>query len=172
MATTPSVTYVAGPVVYPYPSLFVSANIQAVTGYEAHEFLADPSFWLNRVHPEDVETMIAGVSNMFTKGEYEYRFSTATGGTGGCTTRCVAFAIPRASSRKSSVQIRYAGQHLGPIFLSFGVAIFPDHGRSGSNVLTAADAALYRAKKAGRNRVETAIFNEGTIIDPLTEGAP
>lgn len=38
--------------------------------------------------------------------------------------------------------------------LSMGVAAFPMHGASGKDLLRAADMALYRAKKAGRDRVE------------------
>jgi diguanylate cyclase (GGDEF)-like protein len=38
--------------------------------------------------------------------------------------------------------------------ISLGVAMFPDHGSTGEEVIAAADAALYRAKKAGRDRVE------------------
>jgi diguanylate cyclase (GGDEF)-like protein len=37
--------------------------------------------------------------------------------------------------------------------VSVGVAAYPDHGSSVSSILDAADAALYRAKEAGRNRV-------------------
>jgi two-component system, cell cycle response regulator len=38
-----------------------------------------------------------------------------------------------------------------------GVAIFPDHGVTAAEVIVAADAALYRAKHAGRDRVEIAV---------------
>ena len=56
----------------------------------------------------------------------------------------------------AGVEIEYHGQKLGPITLSLGVATYPQHGRSWREVLKAADRALYRAKKSGRNRVALA----------------
>lgn len=55
-----------------------------------------------------------------------------------------------------SLNITWAGHALGPLTLSLGVAAFPQHGATGQSVLQAADAALYRAKHAGRNRVVVA----------------
>ena len=46
------------------------------------------------------------------------------------------------------------GQALEPISISLGIAVFPTHGKSARCVLRAADAALYAAKTAGRNRSE------------------
>lgn len=53
-------------------------------------------------------------------------------------------ALPRVS---------HAGRDLGPVTLSVGVAILPDHGVDATAIVKAADIALYRAKAAGRNRV-------------------
>lgn len=54
-------------------------------------------------------------------------------------------------------------QPLKVVSLSGGVATFPDDGRNGTDLIQAADAALYRAKKAGRNqlcRAETKYFSD------------
>jgi diguanylate cyclase (GGDEF)-like protein len=45
---------------------------------------------------------------------------------------------------------------LGPCTLSMGIAESPRHGTTVSSVLAAADNALYKAKRAGRNAVEVA----------------
>ncbi|MBI1927166.1 PAS domain S-box protein [Candidatus Poribacteria bacterium] len=52
-----------------------------------------------------------------------------------------------------NVTIQYHRKLLGPITLSVGVALFPDHGSTGAALIQAADAALYRAKNEGRDRV-------------------
>ncbi len=54
------------------------------------------------------------------------------------------------------LDVQHRSQPLGRITISMGVAIFPDHGRTGKALLEAADAALYRSKDAGRDRVTTA----------------
>jgi len=41
----------------------------------------------------------------------------------------------------------------GKLTLSVGVAQFPDDGESPEDLLAGADAALYQAKREGRNRV-------------------
>jgi len=52
-----------------------------------------------------------------------------------------------------SMKVEQGDRRIGPITLSVGIAMLPGHGDSGQAVLHAADAALYEAKRAGRNRV-------------------
>ncbi|WP_205617321.1 sensor domain-containing diguanylate cyclase [Pelomicrobium methylotrophicum] len=51
------------------------------------------------------------------------------------------------------IRIHRSGRYLDPISVSFGVAVYPDHGTSADALLNAADAALYQAKQSGRDRV-------------------
>ena len=55
-----------------------------------------------------------------------------------------------------SVRVQEAGRSVEGITLSLGVAIYPQHGQTKDAVLRAADAALYRAKQEGRDRVVVA----------------
>lgn len=48
------------------------------------------------------------------------------------------------------------GEQRAPITMSLGVAVYPAHGASAVELIRAADGALYRAKRLGRNRVEVA----------------
>jgi diguanylate cyclase (GGDEF)-like protein/PAS domain S-box-containing protein len=50
-------------------------------------------------------------------------------------------------------KLHYNGKIMDVVTASLGVASYPDHGLTGNAVIQAADAALYRAKAAGRNQV-------------------
>ncbi len=51
----------------------------------------------------------------------------------------------------------YQGKSLGMVTISVGVAAFPEHGRSPKELMAAADAALYQAKRGGRDQVVVAL---------------
>jgi diguanylate cyclase (GGDEF)-like protein len=52
-----------------------------------------------------------------------------------------------------AVDLEAGGQKIGPITLSAGVAVFPQHAGDAEGLLRAADQALYEAKGSGRDRV-------------------
>jgi diguanylate cyclase (GGDEF)-like protein len=54
------------------------------------------------------------------------------------------------------INISLEGWPLDNITLSMGIAVFPEDGSTSAAVLRAADKALYRAKREGRNRVGAA----------------
>lgn len=49
--------------------------------------------------------------------------------------------------------LSHRGQTLGTITVSAGIAAFPGHGDNPEDLIRAADEALYKAKKAGRDRI-------------------
>jgi diguanylate cyclase (GGDEF)-like protein len=54
------------------------------------------------------------------------------------------------------LRVEYGQQPLGNVTISVGVAVFPEHGETAEALLKASDAALYRAKAGGRDRVMVA----------------
>lgn len=55
---------------------FVSENLKSIMAYAPWEMRDDPSFWMNRVHPEDAPRVLAEVKRLIGKGggTLEYRF--------------------------------------------------------------------------------------------------
>jgi diguanylate cyclase (GGDEF)-like protein len=53
------------------------------------------------------------------------------------------------------IDMQHRSQPLGRITASMGVAVFPEHGRTGKALLESADSALYKSKNDGRDRVTT-----------------
>jgi diguanylate cyclase (GGDEF)-like protein len=62
----------------------------------------------------------------------------------------------RIRSKLRELTVMHQGHSVGIITASVGVAALPDHGTARSALLEAADAALYRAKREGRDRVMVA----------------
>jgi PAS domain S-box-containing protein len=55
---------------------FVSENIKRLFGYAAGEYLDNPNFWRERVHPEDLPRIETEMGALFDEGHHvsEYRF--------------------------------------------------------------------------------------------------
>jgi PAS domain S-box-containing protein len=60
---------------------FVSANAQRILGFDPQEMVADPNFWFNHIHPDDVPAIFSSLAQIFVQGQraYEYRFRTHEG---------------------------------------------------------------------------------------------
>jgi diguanylate cyclase (GGDEF)-like protein/PAS domain S-box-containing protein len=68
-------------------------------------------------------------------------------------------ALTRAEKLREAIKkthLDYRRQSLKSPTVSLGVAVFPEHGTTAEEMVVAADAALYRAKKEGRDRVVVA----------------
>ena len=70
-------------------------------------------------------------------------------------------AKERAETIRKSVslmKVKYEGSDLKDITVSIGIAIYPQDGTSGTELIALSDKALYSAKNSGRNKV--ALFSE------------
>jgi diguanylate cyclase (GGDEF)-like protein len=55
-----------------------------------------------------------------------------------------------------NLHVNFHGELLRGVTASFGVAAFPGNGKTAQELVAAADAAMYAAKRHGRDRVEQA----------------
>ncbi len=78
------------------------------------------------------------------------------------------FALQRAEEMRIAVgqsTLQYQNRWLKPMNLSYGIATFPDDGRTSQELLRAADYALLRGKNPGRDRIRT----RGEASEPTTK---
>jgi diguanylate cyclase (GGDEF)-like protein/PAS domain S-box-containing protein len=62
----------------------------------------------------------------------------------------------RLRLKMKELTVLHQGRSMGMLTVSIGVAVFPEHGVSPKELMAAADAALYEAKRGGRNQVGVA----------------
>jgi PAS domain S-box-containing protein len=64
-----------------YGATFISDNVKSMTGYEPREFLDSSTFWLEHVHPDDVDPLLSELPQIHERGRhtYEYRFRIKSG---------------------------------------------------------------------------------------------
>ncbi len=62
-------------------AIYISENIEIVTGFEAEEFMASVDFWRSRIHPDDKDMVLGAVSlnSSKTNFEIEYRWKCSDG---------------------------------------------------------------------------------------------
>jgi diguanylate cyclase (GGDEF)-like protein len=76
----------------------------------------------------------------------------------------------RLRSKTKELTILHQGKSMGMITISVGVAAFPEHGTSPKELMAAADAALYQAKRGGRDQVVVASLKEVEDVATLGTG--
>ena len=83
-----------------------------------------------------------------------------------CSSRHLTRRAEEIREGVKSLRLEYDQRPLRPITLSVGVALYPDHGKDLMDLFQAADAALYQAKKAGRDQVVMADPARWIIVPP------
>lgn len=75
LSYSPAVIYSCEPSP-PYSIAFITDNIIAMTGYEVQDFMANPGFWTDHIHPEDMQRIFSDLQrlNEDTHQIHEYRF--------------------------------------------------------------------------------------------------
>ena len=75
LSSSPSVIYTCQPNCH-RACTFVSENIAQLFGYEVWQYLKDARFWVERIHPQDLPIVLAGMHDLFSQDELtlEYRF--------------------------------------------------------------------------------------------------
>ncbi len=79
----------------------------------------------------------------------------------------------RLRLKMRELTIMYQGKSLGMVTISVGVAAFPEHGTSPKELMAATDAALYQAKRGGRDLVvvASALVIDETAIPGVGQSA-
>ncbi len=64
-----------------FGATWISENVLRIAGFPAERFVADPGFWLSRVHPEDRPRVARELDFLKARGSaaYEYRWQVADG---------------------------------------------------------------------------------------------
>jgi PAS domain S-box-containing protein len=80
IANTPAIIYSSVPT-GDFKMTFVSDNASRVLDYKPEEMVADPNFWFDHIHPDDIPTIFSSLALVFSEGQraYEYRFRAQDG---------------------------------------------------------------------------------------------
>ena len=73
--SSPAVIYTVDPAAH-FAATFVSDNVTTMLGYSPEDFINDPKFWIDRLHPDDALRMMGRISNLMETGQHasEYQF--------------------------------------------------------------------------------------------------
>ncbi len=74
ISSSPAVIFTAKPLTRNYYPTYISENVVNLVGYRAEEFLYDPNFWLNRIHPEDAPQIIENLPQILETGHHSHEY--------------------------------------------------------------------------------------------------
>ena len=65
----------------PYRPLFLSGNVEGLTGFSPEDFMAEADFGSSRIHPDDLQNLVQAVAGAAERGAYscEFRWLCADG---------------------------------------------------------------------------------------------
>ncbi|MCK5431751.1 MAG: PAS domain-containing protein, partial [Gammaproteobacteria bacterium] len=74
ISTSPSVVYSFKATEDRTPT-YISRNVKDLLGYEPREYLENPNFWIEKVHPEDLDRITGYLPRLFKEGQlsFDYR---------------------------------------------------------------------------------------------------
>jgi diguanylate cyclase (GGDEF)-like protein/PAS domain S-box-containing protein len=78
----------------------------------------------------------------------------------------------RLRLKMKELTVMHQGRSMGMLTVSVGVAVFPEHGLSPKELMAAADAALYEAKRRGRDQVVVANLRSAEDLAVSGTGVP
>jgi diguanylate cyclase (GGDEF)-like protein len=76
----------------------------------------------------------------------------------------------RLRLKMKDLTVLHQSRSMGMLTISIGVAVFPEHGASPKELMVAADAALYEAKRGGRDQVAVASVKIAEELAALAAG--
>lgn len=86
-----------------------------------------------------------------------------------CSLEHARFRADELRRRVAALRVPFRNIALSGPTISCGVAAFPVHGHAAGDLIHAADAALYRAKHAGRDQVMIALVDQGSAAGDVPE---
>ncbi|MGM0376090.1 MAG: PAS domain-containing sensor histidine kinase [Bacteroidota bacterium] len=80
LSSNPAVIYTTE-AEFPHHCSFISENVHRLTGFSSRDFLANPAFWWEQVHPDDYQTVQKRLPLTIERGYHiaEYRFRCKSG---------------------------------------------------------------------------------------------
>ncbi|MGA3109916.1 MAG: PAS domain S-box protein [Candidatus Bathyarchaeia archaeon] len=83
LSSSPAITFTGkpNPDLTDFTIAYMSSNVKQILGYDPDDYMVDPNFWVNHLHPEDSDLTRSQLRRVFTDGHVsvEYRFQCKEG---------------------------------------------------------------------------------------------